>query len=209
MTPSPTYRVVDEFLSRPRFETLARTWPAILGPSVRSHADLYSSDPEFRHLSLEWMTFYRYLHSEEFWAPYMQDWNRDDIMDYPFDPDFREPRNGKLPADLPRFLYARADIGLGLPGYGEVNGGKGLHRDKPQRIISGLLYFTDQSELDGGEFEMCREDGSIIERVPLRKNRAVLSLQDEHGWHRVNPLNLGRRRAVYFALSCSQPVWNR
>src|SRR5690606_8315359 len=76
------------------------------------------------------------------------------VMGMEFDPDLKESRDGKTLDRSKDKLYIRMDIGIGLNDYGLINGGKGCHIDLPQRLTSGLIYLTDQSDLDGGEFQI-------------------------------------------------------
>jgi hypothetical protein len=201
------FKVIDNFLNTSLFDELLSTWPTDFGPSVRSHKDIYFGDSEWGRMDIRWRRLYESVHSRRFWLPVCD--RLDMTIPENFDPLFLEPRNGVMPPTSENFTYARCDIGLGLAGYGVDNGGRGVHIDNPQRIISGLLYFTDQSEIDGGEFDICEADGTLVERIPLAKNRAVISVQNNEAWHKVNPLIKGERRAVYFALSSSQKVWDR
>lgn len=198
---------LDNFLPDEVFWYLKESFPIKWGDSVRSHKDIYCTDEVFKDLSPVWQILYEHIHTEKFWDKCCKYLNVKPPVN--FRPEYREPRDGVATITTEVFTYARCDIGLGLAGYGLLNGGRGVHIDNTQRIISGLLYFTDQSDLEGGEFDVCESDGSLVERIPLACNRAVLSVQNNEGWHRVNPLIRGERRAVYFALSSSIKVWNR
>lgn len=203
-------RLIVEYGFHEHYEELKKDFPKNLHESVRSHEDLYSTDNLYQELlgnSPAWYWLDKKVHSYNFWKPILDKFGL--YISAPFNDYYREPRSGVVEEHFVRFLYARMDIGLGLPGYGIENGGRGLHIDNPQRIISGLLYFTDQRELDGGEFDVCDEDGCLYQRISLKENMAILSLQNEDAWHRVSPLLSGERRAVYFALNASWRYWDR
>jgi hypothetical protein len=129
-----------------------------------------------------------------------------------FNPEFIEPSDGLIRTEE-KFFYGRMDVGFGLEGYGLFNGGKGNHIDNFNRVISCLLYFTDQSEIEGGEFEITNKEGLTEQRVSIRENMCIMSVQDSKAWHRVNPVNRlvngNPRTAIYFALSYSQKYFDR
>lgn len=133
-----------------------------------------------------------------------------EIKQSEFKPNFIEPPNGLFQTDE-KFLYGRMDVGYGIEGYGVVNGGKGNHIDNFNRIISCLLYFSDQSDMEGGEFEITNAKGETLQRINIRENLLIASVQDKDGWHRVNPVRSVKspRKAIYFALSYSQKYWER
>ena len=182
-----------------------------LGKSVRSHGDIAEGDPEFRILMSRcpyWLWFFNHLHSLDFWLPFLDNWDISGIE--PFNSHYIEGRQGEHDhTGTDPFFYARMDIGYGYPGYGIVNGGKGNHIDRSNRVLSALWYFTDQSEIDGGEFCVTNKDGDVLEKIELRENMAIFNVQDADGWHMVNPLNSGKRIGVYMALSCSEDFWDR
>lgn len=202
------YLIKDNFLDSDTFNKLLDEFPTEWGRGLRSHKDIFYADPAWQKLSDAWKQFYNVIHTWSFWKPFVYELGVQDIVP-PFDETYREVRGGSPPLIEPPVSYARADIGLGYEGYGKVNGGRGPHIDNPQRIISGLLYFTDQSTIEGGEFQFCDKAGAVQKTVDLKLNRAVLSVQDNDAWHMVNPLRKGERRAVYFALSATKRMWSR
>jgi len=192
--------------------SLKQDFPTITSPSIRSDNDLSFGDEAYFDLlkkSMPWRNFHNLIYSKEFWEDECKSFGitLNDIG--PFRANFKEDRQGFPLQTTEKFTYARMDIGIGLEGYGKNNGGRGLHIDNPQRIISGLLYFTDQSEIIGGQFEICDKAGEIVHRVPISENMAIISLQNEDAWHRVNPMMSGKRLAVYFALNASWKYWDR
>lgn len=226
-----THRIMNNFCSSPEiYADLKAAIPPIeqVPHTGRSHRDLYWTDDAFIKLreNESWKYLLTSINTPEWWVQNFHDWlyckTQDNVCidlltKIPFKtPDeYIEPRSGRIlpsSSDEPPFLYARIDIGYGLEGYGELNGGGGVHIDFPQRIISILYYFTDQSELEGGEFEVHNSPTSgAIGVIPLKENMAIAMLQDQHGWHAVTPVRellSGKPRiAAYISLSCSQKIW--
>ena len=198
--------------------------PAEVQGSVRSHKDIYHTDGLFTVLlqNRSWNDFYYNCIKNKYWWDERMlahfDWSGQHCHHSPhlmnFNGAYVEPRSGKLPDIAEPFLFSRMDVGYGFEGYGQENGGKGVHIDLRQRVMSGLLYFSNQDELEGGEFEVWNADGSqLLQRIPVEENMAIVSVQNEHAWHAVNPvtkLKTGSpRTAAYFALSCTQKFWKR
>ena len=80
---------------------------------------------------------------------------------------------------------------MGILGYGKNTGGKGIHVDNPQRLISILLYFGGFESMTGGEFENLEKgkDNLVISNVIKPKpNSLVASLQSNISFHDVNPV---------------------
>jgi hypothetical protein len=112
--------------------------------------------------------------------------------------------------DNDAFLFPRLDFGLGLSGYGINNGGRGPHVDNVTRLISFMVFFTDQHELDGGEhrlYSVENENLLIKKIINTKKNRMIASLQSNIAFHDVNPLLRGERRAAYMSISCNSKIW--
>ena len=110
------------------------------------------------------------------------------------------------------FLYPRLDIGLGEVGYGINTGGKGIHIDNPQRVISILFYAGGYTKIDGGEHRIWKKTGDKIEIeriIQPKPNLLIASLQNNMSFHDVNPIKKisGTRNAFYMAISCSSAVW--
>ena len=109
-------------------------------------------------------------------------------------------------------LYPRLDIGAGLKGYGKINGGKGVHVDNPQRLVSILFYVGGYSKINGGEFRVWRKDNNklkIDNSIKPLPNLMIASLQNNISFHDVNPvLEIeGSRNAFYIAISASSSIW--
>lgn len=214
------FRVCDGFLPEESYQCLKDDLPEIdqVHGAVRSHRDLAAQSIRYQQLlysSAHWLGFDKLVRTWAFWHKMLEMFpEREGLLHDPlemrFDGDYFEPRNGRRDEVNPPFLYPRLDIGYGLVGYGEVNGGRGVHIDLPQRIVSILLYFNDQAEFEGGEFEVWDGHREMIERIPIRENMAIVSLQDKGAHHRVNPVRAcyqGPRVAAYLALSCSSRIW--
>lgn len=222
--------MLDHFLPPAQFQAMEESFPPMADASmgVRSHKDLHESDKSFQELCDQnswWNLFRTEVHSRRWWydqiarmlrnadgQPNPLDQLTTPLDNIPFRATHIEGRGGLSAVTDEVFLYGRMDIGFGLVGYGRENGGRGVHIDMPQRIVSGLLYFTDQSELEGGQLEVYQADGKTLARtIDVRPNRAVLSFQSKGAYHAVRPVlklnGIEARRSVYFALSCSEPIW--
>lgn len=207
--PSPSKWVLDNFLESKHYIAMHSCFPTVKNASVRADNDIYCGDKEYiSHISKyrPWQVFHEMIFSQQFWEPYFPT-----IKDFKFDNGHLEHRAGVLDSKVTeKFLYSRIDVGVAGPGYGINNGGRGVHVDNKQRIISGLLYFTDQHTIDGGEFCFCTPDGKISSMHQLKQNRAIISHQDtENGWHMVNPLRRGIRKFIYFSLNATWSYYGR
>lgn len=207
------FHIRRNFLSQKSYQKLERELPPmdnVLG-LVRSHRDIYETDRITDRMPY-WKHFFKYVHSGQMWFPFFKYLNTSDLL-YQFsteyyDPNYIEPRNGVV-KEKDVFFYSRIDIGYGIEDYGRVNGGKGIHIDLPQRVMSALIYFSDQQDMTGGEFEIYSPQKELIRRVPIEKNMLILSIQNHNAYHAVNPIVKCNkpRIAVYMALSCSRPAW--
>ena len=112
-----------------------------------------------------------------------------------------------------KFIYPRLDIGTGVEGYGKNSGGKGIHVDNPQRLISILFYLGGYKQINGGEHRVWKKNDSgdleIHESIEPEKNLLIAGLQNNLAFHDVNPVKSidGSRNAFYLAISCSSSVW--
>lgn len=186
---------------------------------VRSHRDIYMGDLEFFKMFSYCPQFRAFckntLQSRNYWFNLLNELHYDagdthfDITSLHLADDYIEPRSGINPENLDLFIYPRIDIGYGVVGYGLENGGQTVHIDMPHRIVSSVLYLTDQSRLEGGEIEVWNSPTEMKERFPLEENMMLSILQDQNGWHRVNPVTRADepRIAIYMALSCTKNIW--
>ncbi len=182
----------------------------------RSDRDLHYWDPSFVEMrkSSVWKNFCGSLSTKEFWSPYLEHFSgyfgelKCDPRELQID-SFVEDPIGRRPEATNLYLYPRIDIGYGGVGYGLHNGGRGVHIDRPQRLISIMFYFTGQDGMEGGEFEIYRDPHSLLKRIPLQENLAIISFQTKDAWHAVNPVRSikYKRVAAYIALSSSQMLW--
>ena len=113
-----------------------------------------------------------------------------------------------------KILYPRLDIGAGIKGYGKNTGGKGIHVDNPQRLISILFYSGGYSKIVGGElriWEKQSEELKISNIIKPKPNTLVASLQNNISFHDVNPVVdiSGSRNAFYIAISANEPIWKK
>ena len=112
-----------------------------------------------------------------------------------------------------KFIYPRLDIGAGVEGYGKNSGGKGIHVDNPQRLISILFYLGGYNQIEGGEHRLWKKNNSgdleIHKIIKPEKNLIIAGLQNNLAFHDVNPVSSveGARNAFYLAISCSVSVW--
>lgn len=109
-------------------------------------------------------------------------------------------------------LYPRLDLGMGLLGYGKETGGKGIHVDNPQRLISVLLYLGGYKDIEGGELRIWKkksEELEISHTIKPLPNSLVASLQSNISFHDVNPVTKieGSRNACYIAISSNNKIW--
>lgn len=212
--------VVDDFIDKIVFDDIKARLPPMssVKSGVRSHADLSEADLKAMAGRLDGLSaLLRRVNSRAWWERLVRDafgsLPRQKLACNPFSLDFRanyvEPLSGAVnEKDL--FLYSRIDLGYGVEGYGKDNGGRGVHIDMSHRLVSGLLYMTGQRDMVGGELQVwSKPGGHMIREIETKPNRAVLSIQDETAWHRVNPIVSCKRPriAFYFALSSSRPLW--
>ena len=113
---------------------------------------------------------------------------------------------------LDDILYPRLDLGMGTIGYGKSTGGKGIHVDNPQRLISILLYFGGYKHIEGGELRIWKKVNDTLEITNVIKpkpNSLVASLQSNISFHDVNPVTKidGSRNACYIAISSNNKIW--
>ncbi len=225
---SPKYTILSNFAHPGVYPMMKAALPKFSEVTThsRSHRDIFQTDEVFKTLcktSSVWGYFMsQSIMNQHWWFEVLKDLHTNplelkyNLNDLRFESEETpESRQGRLSgSDGLAYLYPRIDIGYGIEGYGKDNGGKGIHIDYPQRVVSILWYFSDQSEFEGGEFEFHRKragEFSLIDRIPIRENMAIICLQDHNAWHAVNPVTKlladKPRIAAYIALSCSRPIW--
>ena len=214
------FKVVYGFLENDFYEkvkeeiNLNDSYKGKMTKGLRSHYDILEQNITTPYLK---ELIKNYANNPKFWKQLCEDLhiNIGDDFEDKFK-EYIEPAGGLDPSQGDKnnqFFYSRFDVGYGMPGYGVVNGGRGVHIDNKNRVISALLYFGDQSEYEGGEFDIANEDGSVCQRISLRDNLCIMSAQNKNGWHKVNPLkkllNNRPRIGIYFALSSNCQFWER
>lgn len=70
-----------------------------------------------------------------------------------------------------------------------------LHHDNPVTIWTGILYFVDSAH---GSFNIHDEAHNIVKKIPVRKNRMIITLNSNKTWHSVSPwLETTPRKSIY------------
>jgi len=141
----------------------------------------------------------------------------DDIKNYEIHPDPYEVggviSKKEIKKKNTKFIYPRLDIGSGIEGYGKNSGGKGIHIDNPQRLISVLFYLGGYEKIGGGEHRIWKknnkDDLELHESIKPERNLLIAGLQNNLAFHDVNPVRSveGSRNAFYLAISCSLSIW--
>ena len=112
-----------------------------------------------------------------------------------------------------KILYPRLDIGMGKENYGLKTGGKGIHIDNPQRLISILFYLGGYKSIDGGDHRIWKvkndNELEVSKVIKPRRNLLIASLQNNIAFHDVYPIKKidGSRNAFYIAISSSTKIW--
>ena len=110
-------------------------------------------------------------------------------------------------------LYPRLDLGMGKEKYGINTGGKGIHIDNPQRLISILFYLGGYNSIEGGEHRIWKvknsEELEVYKNIVPKPNLLIASLQNNIAFHDVVPIKKidGTRNAFYIAISSSVKIW--
>jgi hypothetical protein len=168
----------------------------------RSCLDL--PEDEIKGLQLPFINHFNelYTNSQTFWKSLCMIFSID--MPRDFREDYIEPKSGRI-SEKNYFSYSRMDVGWGLEGYGICHGGRGNHIDNYTRIISCILYFSDQSDFEGGEHCLTDSKGNVDQKINIAENLLIASVQDSNAWHKVNPIKkvIKSRISIYFALSHS------
>lgn len=182
-----------EFLPRAQFQQMKAHYPT---------SNLYCEDVEYKSLiagNEKWNKFHKMIFSKSFWEFYLPSINL-----YTFSPLYRESRTGVMdPRERRPFLYARIDIKT------ERQSTSGIHIDEKQRIVTGVLCFTNQWEIDGGEIILCHPDGRTKKKISFEDNLCTINHQDKDGHHYINPMKRGTKRYVEFSLNATWPFYKR
>lgn len=220
-----THLICDDFLKD--YKNYDDTYPiSLLSTPIRMDKDLTYGDKHYDRIhSTVFSALHEYVYSHSFIEDFLnvfkddflEKYNNDELLYDPFKlkikPDPYELRNfisrkNNMNDDL--FLFPRMDFGVGYAGYGYMNGGRGIHTDNVTRLISIMLFFTDQSALRKGEhllYGVENKTPKLKKKIDLKKNRLLASIQSNDAYHAVDPLLAGERRAIYMSISCSSRIW--
>ncbi|MHA2305329.1 MAG: 2OG-Fe(II) oxygenase [Candidatus Hodarchaeales archaeon] len=218
--------ICDNFLKD--YHLFDRAYPIdYLGKSIRMNRDLTYGDPLYEKIyETPFKNLHDYVYSEKFISDFLKIFNDEIEKKLNNDELLFDPRSVKIkpqPYELRNFisrnnrinnetfLFPRIDFGVGFSGYGVNNGGRGVHTDNVTRLISIMLFFTDQSEITDGQHQMFKIDEKynpiMTKSVEVKKNRLLASIQSNDAYHSVNPLKFGERRAIYMSISSSNKIW--
>ena len=233
------YLIIKDFFKKDFYEELEKEFPKKeefvkqKNNVGRMHYDTtfgHSLYQEVINKSQAYKELHNYIYSKEFVKTFLNLFNNEieneidnnflnvdvkklDINDKPFEvgkifnkENFKKKNNF--------FLFPRLDIGFGEEGYGIKTGGKGIHVDNPQRLISILFYVGGFSKIIGGEHRLWRvidKKIQIAKEINPESNLLIASLQNNISYHDVNPIKeiSGTRNAFYIAISCSNPIWKK
>tara|TARA_B100001287_G_scaffold272867_1_gene275283 strand:+ start:1230 stop:1889 length:660 start_codon:yes stop_codon:yes gene_type:complete len=71
-----------------------------------------------------------------------------------------------------------------------------VHYDSEVTIWTGLLYFSDS--MNGGSFNIHSHNKSIFKKIPIKKNRLILTYNSDNSWHSVSPWDSDvPRKSIY------------
>lgn len=220
--------ICDNFLKN--YELYNENYPTqFLSDSIRMHKDLTFGDFGYENIySTEFKKLHEYVYEGSFIEDFLNIFKKQLEKRYEEKELLHNPINLKIfkkPYELRNFinekkiedsqdlfLFPRIDFGIGYSGYGINNGGRGVHTDNITRLISVLLFFTNQEEIVGGEHFLHKVDENynpkIFKTIEVKENRLIASIQSNNAYHSVNPLISGERKAVYMSVSCSKKIWS-
>jgi hypothetical protein len=217
--------ICDGFLKN--YEQYDNSYPMeFLSTPIRMDKDLTYGDNNYEKIfNTVFFNLHNYVYSSEFIEDFLlifkdqfeEKYKNGDLLYNPYDlaikPDPYELRNfisRKNNINDELFLFPRMDFGVGYPGYGFSNGGRGIHTDNVTRLVSIMLFFSDQSDLRKGEhllYGVVNKVPKMKKKIDVKKNRLLASIQSNDAYHAVDPLLAGERRAIYMSISCSSKIW--
>jgi hypothetical protein len=201
------------------------------GPTIRMDGDLTAGDQGYDDLisqSSAYGALHRQVYSIEFIKVFLElfrssiqyAYEHGELVVDPFalrivpEPIEKRVSGRSFVGGAEPFLYPRFDIGYGGVGYGQHNGGKGVHIDNLPRLISILIFVNTPQSMVGGSHRLygLRENIPVLKRVyHPASGLLIASLQSNRAFHDVEPIETidGERRAFYMAVSCSEPIWKK
>ena len=220
-----THLICDNFLKD--YQNYDESFPLdLLSNPIRMDRDLTYGDKNYEKIhQTTFKQLHNYIYSENFIKDFLEIFKKEfdkkfdngELLYNPFELKIKSQpyemrnfisRNNNINDEV--FLFPRMDFGVGYAGYGYSNGGRGIHTDNVTRLISIMLFFTDQKDLRKGEHLLYEVEGKIPKikkKVELKKNRLLASIQSNDAYHAVDPLLSGERRAIYMSISCSSKIW--
>ena len=229
--------IFENFLEKSFYDSIEKNFPKIAdfksqkNKINRMHHDTSYGDKLYEKLikkTPEYKKLHNYIYSEFFIKYFVDLFKKDieleiknknliEISDYQIQPNPFEiekiiSKNDIKDNENQKILYPRLDLGMGLLNYGKDTGGKGIHVDNPQRLISILLYLGGYKKIEGGELRIWKKE---LEKLNISKvikptpNTLVASLQTNSSFHDVNPVTKidGSRNACYIAISSNNNIW--
>jgi len=232
------YIIIEDFFEEKFYKNLKNNFPREdefkLQPNKvnRMHFDTSFGDDLYNKLiinSPEYKKLHQYIYSKDFIKKYLNDFkkdiqseikskNLDNIFEYKIVEVALEKNKIFNKIDIQSShkencnLYSRIDLGMGKKGYGLINGGKGIHVDNPQRLISIIFYLGGFTKIQGGEFRVWKKinnEMKVFETIKPKENLMIVSLQNNISFHDVNPVTEinGTRNAFYMAISSNVKIW--
>ncbi len=233
------YIVFENFFDNNFYEIIEEKFPSLEDfkkyPNKINRMNFDTSFPDDLYNKLtsevsQYQTLHEYIYSKKFMEYFINIFEKDikdeiskgnlkNVLDYNLNCNPYEVHKIYSKKDLEenlqtKILYPRLDIGAGIKGYGKNTGGKGIHVDNPQRLISILFYSGGYTKMVGGElriWEKYSEELKISNIIKPKPNSLVASLQNNISFHDVNPVEdiSGSRNAFYIAISANEPIWKK
>ena len=233
------YIVFENFFDNNFYEIIEKKFPSLEDfkkyPNKINRMNFDTSFPDDLYNKLtsevsQYQILHEYIYSEKFMKYFIKIFEKDikdeiskgnlkNVLDYNLNYNPYEVHKIYSKRDLEenlqtKILYPRLDIGAGIKGYGKNTGGKGIHVDNPQRLISILFYSGGYSKMVGGElriWEKHSEELRISNIINPKPNTLVASLQNNISFHDVNPVEdiSGSRNAFYIAISANEAIWKK
>ena len=232
------YIVIEDFFEEKFYKSLKKNFPTEdefklqLNKVNRMHFDTSFGDTLYNKLivnSPEYKKLHQYIYSKDFIKKYLNDFskdiqleiksnNLDNVFEYKIVEEALEKDKIFNKTDIQSshkvnsHLYSRIDLGMGKKNYGLINGGKGIHVDNPQRLISIIFYLGGFTKIQGGEFRVWQKIDNkmkIFETIKPKENLMIVGLQNNISFHDVNPLTEinGTRNTFYMAISSNVKIW--